>query len=169
MSRATMRAGVAAFFNTPAIAGLTTVYTSQPKSMSQFAKNDGDRSGMLAYVFIEAEREHRKAMGGATGGKKRIVYDVGLVCLFRHNGVDPSETADGAVQAMDDYDSTVELIKQRLRSDRTLGGVAFSAGEGAELMQDDIEIVSDLPTQVDGGALTIWSVVRFRTTEWIDS
>jgi hypothetical protein len=157
MSRSTIRAAVASYFTTPAIPNLT-IYTSEPRIQPSPLPVDGSGSGASAFVYIEREREYRRALGGAQGGKKEIVYEVGLVVTFRSN-----KSGD---QAMGDYDSVVENIKSRLRADRTLGapGVVFQAGESGT----GIEIISDLPKKI-GQLVEIWSVVRFTVSEWINS
>lgn len=136
---------------------------------ADFFASPGEQMGAAAYMHLEQDREHRKAVGGATSGKKRVVHHVGLVVLFKSLQQEPGagEVDPGEV-AVDAHDILIEAIKTRLRSDRTLGGTVFSAGEGAELGADDIEIHSDLPRLV-GTEIHIWTVVRFVVCEWITS
>lgn len=163
MSRASVRAAVANWFAAPAILGLNKVSTSQPKlaypSEAFFGPNDP--SGAVGFVFIEREEEMRRALGGPHGGTKELIYEVGLVIEFR-------STHPLAEDAMDDYDSIIDLIKVRLRSDRTLGGQVFSAGEGNVLNGRDIEVLSDLP-QIMDDTTHIWSAVRFHVLDFITS
>jgi hypothetical protein len=164
VTRANVRQAVAAGF--AAVQGLSTVDTSQKKLVpaSAFFKTDGDHSGTYAFVFIEREYEKRRTVGQ---GYKEIVYDVGLVCQYRHNGMDPSDTEDAGVQAMDEWDATVENVKQYVRAHPTFNGSVWLAGEGEIKQGDDIEIVSDLPITDDDGYIHIWSVVRFKVIEWV--
>lgn len=128
MSRATVRAAVAAFFAAPAVANLNKVYTSFPKRMNAgdflVGQAAGTKSGAVAVIFVGREIERRVAMGGATSGKKRVDYDVDLEVFLRS----VEQTAEAA---MDAYDAVVDAIKVKLRTDRVIGAGAtvFQAGE----------------------------------------
>jgi hypothetical protein len=163
MSRASVRDAVVNWFAPPAVSGLNLVTRSKTKLVQgqQFFGATGVGSGAVAFVYFERKREHRRAFGGPRSGWKRVVYTVGLVVLFRSN-------RERMEDAADDHDALMDAIEARLRSDRTLGGTVFSAGEGAELGQDDIETVSDLPKLV-GQETHVWGVLRFEVAEWIQS
>lgn len=165
MSRASVRSAVTAFFAPPAVAGLNNVFRSEPRLVQgqQFFAGQpaGVGSGAIGIVFIEAEREQRRAIGGATSGKKRVDYEVGLIVKFRSNKT-------SGQTAMDDYDIIIDGIKTKLRSDRTLGSaLIFSAGEGGEQGVPDIEVISDLPKKDEGNLITVWGVVKFKCCEWL--
>jgi hypothetical protein len=168
MSRASVRAAVVAWFAPPAVDGLNAVYSSKRKIVQAeetYSGSLGSGSGAHAWVYIERKREHRRGFGGPpgpnTGGKKRVVYDVGFVVIFR--SVRPKME-----DAVDDHDALMDAIEARLRLGRDLGGQVFSAGEGGELGQDDIETLSDMPKQA-GQETHVWSVVKFVVTEWLTS
>lgn len=158
MSRAEVRSAVANFFAPPAVAGLNTVYRSEPKIIQGqdfFAgAAAGIGTGAVGVVHIERESEQRRALGGATSGKKRIDYDVAMIIRFR------SDLVSGTA-AMDAYDTMIDGIKTRLRSDRQLNaaGTIFSAGEAGEQGGSDIEIISDLPVK-EGQVVHIWTACR---------
>lgn len=154
MSRASLRAAVVTHFT--GVAGLTNLYRSQPKTIPAAAW--GTPSGSVAFPYIESESEKRQSFGGDTGGRKRILYTVGLVVRFR-------STSDGET-AMDQFDALIEALKIRLRTDRTLGSAVFSAGEGDTQGDDDIDVISDLP-QTEANVIHIWSVMRFQVVEWV--
>jgi hypothetical protein len=163
MSRASVRDAVVNWFSPPNVAGLNLVTRSKTKLVQgqEFFASTGAGSGAVAFIYFEGKREHRRSIGGPKSGWKRAVYKVGLVVLFRSNKPKMED-------ASDDHDALMDAIEARLRSDRTLGGAVFSAGEGAELGQDDIETVSDLPKLV-GQETHIWGVLRFEVAEWIQS
>lgn len=165
MSRATVRAALTSGF--AAVSGLTTVTSSEKKfqSANEFYSAVGNHSGAVAFVFIERELESRRALGGW----KKLSYDVGLVCKYRHNGIDPTDTYDAGIQAMDEWDTTLENIKVYTRAHRTMNGGVWQIGEGDTLHGDDIEIQSDLPVTDKDGFIHIWSVVRFKVIDWVQT
>lgn len=166
MSRATVRAAVVAWFAPPAVSGLNAVYSSKRKivqAQETYSGPLGSGSGAHAWVYIERKREHRRAFGGppgpGTGGKKRVVYDVGFVVIFR--SVRPKME-----DAVDDHDALMDAIEARARLGRTLGDKVFSFGEGGDLGQDDIETLSDMPKQVSDET-HIWAVMKTVAVEWL--
>lgn len=168
MSRATVRAAVVAWFAPPAVSGLNAVYSSKRKIVQAeetYSGALGSGSGAHMWIYIERKREHRRGIGGmpgpGTGGKKRAVYDLGCVIIFR--SVLPK--MEDAVAAHDDL---MDAIEARARLGRTLGDQVFSFGEGGDLGQDDIETLSDMPKQV-GQETHIWAVMKTVAVEWLTS
>lgn len=163
MSRATVRAAVAAFFAPPAVAGLKTLYPASPGTIPGDAYYDGQvGAGAAMFVFISRNREWRRGIGGPHSGVKEILYDVGLVGEFRANGIDP-------VVAQAAHDDFVEALLERGRSDRTLGEPSiFQAGEGDTLGAADLDVESDLP-YTKGNSIRIWTVLRSSVVEMIQS
>lgn len=171
MSRATVRTAMVSRFGGAGIVGLTGVFKAQKKTTSgdEFFAVAGDRSGCLAFVFIESEKESRRSVAGTSVGYKKISYEVALVLQFRHSGeTEATSTEDAAWEAIDDFDTLVEGIKHFIRTDRTLGGAVFQIGEGDTKDGDDIEIQSDMPTLDNNGMVHIWAAVRFHVIEWTD-
>ena len=162
VSRATVRSAVASFLTPPAVTGLNHVYTAPPKVApgQDWSLALGKGSGAVAVIHIEHEHEERIAMGGATQGWKRVHYNVALLVRFRSVKPNP-------VDAMTDYDTLIDNIKAKLRSDHTLGqqsGVVFSAGE-----EDlGITITSDMPV-VTNGETHIWTAVQFTVIEIVQA
>jgi hypothetical protein len=171
MSRATVRRAIRTHFAQPKIDGLNTIYRTQPRIIpgdAFFTGSGGDESGAVAYVHLERKTEHRIAPPRGAG-KKRIIYDAALVVLFRSTrAVTVGDAQDPAEASIEDHDNVLDAIEARLRADATLEGVVFSAGEGAEMHQDDITTLADLP-RLEGEVLTIWTVVRFKVSEWLSS
>jgi hypothetical protein len=164
VSRANVRAAVAQWFDPGAVPGLFAIHRAEPKiipgsdyGLEAFGTNVGNGSGAYAVVHIADERETRIAIGGAHSGMKHITYDVALVIHFR--SVKPD-----AIEAMDDYDTLIEAVKQRLRADRNLGQPTSVWQAGSD--PGDIHIQSDLPAQ-DDGSVYIWSVMEFKVIEEI--
>jgi hypothetical protein len=161
MSRAAIRAQLATFLTTPPIADLNQVFTSFPKQINfQTGSTAGQKSRAAAVIFISSELENRIALGGATSGKKRIDYEV-VVQVFHHSMQRDSQ------DAMDDFDSTVDNIKNRLRSDHRFGNP-----NGNIIWQGAEPIISadyGEPSSSDRGVTETWASIRFVVTEIIDA
>jgi hypothetical protein len=164
MSRTTVRAAVANWFTTPAIPGVGTVFTSLPKTIqgSDSLSGVGALDGASLAVYIESEQEYRKAFAGATDGHKRIEYRVVLQVAFR-------SVKQLAQDAMTDFDTLIELLKVRLRSDRTLGGQVWQAGEGNGLGAPDITCRYQIPKVTGNGEIHQWAALTFTVIEDIHS
>jgi hypothetical protein len=149
-SRPIVRAGIAQFFggttyddkakayrgNIPAAlkaAGLSTVRAYRPKRLSDkdYVLGQATGRGMGAYLYVELpnDGEIRRALpaaGPGTGyilaGRKRITYSVVLhVFHLAHKAY--------AEDAEADVDNLLEEIKNRIRSDVSLGQICYAAGE----------------------------------------
>lgn len=93
----------------------------------------GRNMGAIMVVALPAHKEYREAIAGpptldanqniTAGGIRRIDYRVTLEALHM------AEKAYGE-DAADDIDQLIEAIIQRMRIDRTLGGICTQAGEG---------------------------------------
>jgi hypothetical protein len=164
VGRKSIRTAVAAYFAPPAVTGLNQVTRAKVRNVKPAAyfANAGDRTGAVAFVYIEGEHEHRMSSPSGSG-EKMITYTVGL-------RVDYRSLLDDTEAGVDAYDDLIEAIKAHLRADPTLGtgpgGVVFQAGEGDTAGAADIEVISDLP-QETGTTTTIWSVLRFLVVEII--
>lgn len=159
MSRATVRTAIQQYLASPQIPFLTTVFIAQPKIIQPTdILVQGTPSGAAGWIHIEREYETRRALGGATSGKKEVNYFIALGLRFRSN-------RPKAEDAMADYDTLIEGIKTRLRADRTLSSsVIFQAGEAGS----GIAVQSDLP-HLSTDITVIASAVRFQCSEWINS
>lgn len=155
MSRATVRSSVATWIT--GTSGISTVYTSFPKvnPAQSYTLTPGTASGCVAIVFLADESETREALGGATNGQKRISYTVN-VQLF-HRSVEPTSEA-----AMNNFDSTVENLKVRLRLDHTFGNTVWQAAEP--------DIVGEYGEPILTGDITeTWGALTFSVTEWVNA
>lgn len=161
MSRAQVRSQLTTFLQEANIQGLNQVMSSFPNRI-QFEKNAiaGQKTRAAAVVFIESESESRIALGGATGGKKRIDYQIAVqvYCLSMW---------DDAVKVMDDFDVTIDGIKDWLRSDHRFGDDSgLLIWQGAEPM---ISVSYGVPKKVNNAATEIWAAVRFTVTQMISA
>ncbi|GAC1480493.1 MAG: hypothetical protein NVS1B16_11330 [Pseudarthrobacter sp.] len=150
-----MRAGLSAFLQPPAVTGLTAVYPSLPVLTpgTAFFATPGQSSGATGFVFIEREQEQRLSMPAQTGWK-RVVYNVLVVINYFYVGVGTpgggvADAGEPGILAINGYDTIVDSLKARIRSDLTCGGTFFSGGNGAELGGADLELASDLPVFLD--------------------
>ena len=159
MSRAQVRAQLTAFLQGATITDLNKVWSSFPKQIN-FQENAtaGQLSRAQAVVFIESEYETRIALGGATSGKKRIDYTV-VVQVFHHSLEQNAETA------MDSFDSVIDDVKNRLRSDHRFGnpdGTLVWQGAEPEITVDYAE-----PSTSSRGATETWAAIRFQVTQML--
>ncbi len=171
--RTAMRQGVAAFLAPPAVAGLNRVWSGEPRLVTTQDYTAGQQakviSGAVGFPFIEAQDERREAFGGITPagvpqGWKLVHYEVAFAVRFL------SYQAVGS-DALDDHDAIVDALVARLRSDRTMGGAAWEAGEGDTVNGTDIHVVSGPgPRQrKSDGPIVIWSMVRWVALEWVNT
>lgn len=160
MSRATVRSAVLAYFAPPRVNGLNKVFSSMPKRIEghwfRYGQSAGTPSGAVGIVHIAGESEERIAIGGETDGWKWVHYDVQLD-LYQHSVHPLSE------DAMTDFDTLVDAVKDALRADRRLSDypVIFEAGE-KYLLGEYGE-----PKVLGDGSTEVWGTVRFEVSEVI--
>lgn len=158
MSRTTVRNAVADFFAPPAVSGLNSVYTSFPKRIPgtdfRAGQAAGTESGAVGVVNIVSEREERIAIGGPTSGKKWVHYTVELQ-IYCHSIERKAE------DAMAFFDTVIDGVKDRLRSDRWLDDypIIFEAGER------ELSGYYGEPKVLNDGASEVWGAVRFEVSE----
>ena len=168
VGRAQVRQTLYNFINPPQVAGINQVFTSLPKRIDfQVNALPSQQSRVAAVIFIESETETRVALGGFNGadngihaGWKRIDYTV-VIQLFQHS------LARTAEQAMDDFDSVIDNLKQQLRSNHTLGDPTGTlVWQGAEPV---IDVAYGEPMSQKGTATETWASVRFMITQMIQA
>src|SRR5215471_13277130 len=128
--RQDLRALIQAWFTTPPVPGLSTVYRSPRVLMGgrDFTAPAGVASDAVAFVWIHTDDEYRETSPVFSGWKA----------------------------------TWVEAIKTRIRSDQTMGGMVFCAGEG-DPQHGHIHVGSELPVRSDDG--TVW--IRNQVTWWV--
>ena len=166
MSSATVRRAVADWFASPAVQGLQRVWAAQPwyGSDREYMASVNGGWGAVGYVHLTEQSETRIALGGATGGTKEVTYRVGLVVLFKWNipqGAPVAGTDESAYVTQ--LDQLLDDVVARLRSDRTLGGAVWQAGENP----NDVKITRDLPKRMGNTAILAWQVVEFDVVEMV--
>jgi len=156
-TRAEVRQTLYNFLSTANIPNLNKVWTSMPKQINfQEGAVAGQNSRAQAFIFIEGETETRIALGGATGGKKRIDYDL-VLQVFMHSLEQNSETV------MDTFDTLIDDIKGRLRSDHRFGDdTGQLVWQGAE---PSLNVMYGTPATSNRGATEIWAGIRFQVTQ----
>jgi hypothetical protein len=161
MSRAAVRNQLTTFLSGTPISGVVQVHSSFPNRLEfQKGSTAGQKSRAIAVVFIESEDESRLAFGGATSGKKRIDYGL-VVQVFHHS------LQNDATDAMDDFDVTIDGIKNLLRSDHRFGDTSGTiVWQGAE---PSISVSYGTPKKINGGATESWAAIRFVVTEMINA
>lgn len=165
MSRRTIRAAIAIYL-TGAVTGIPTVYRGLPALIPGDAwfpsAGAGNQVGCVLCVNIISDTEHRVAVGGATGGKKRVDYVVDLQLFFR--SVKPAPiNSDAALEATDAFDDIIENLKAKIRADRTAASSAvWQWGEA------DLTGVYGEPYSGDNGT-EWWASIRTEVTEWLNT
>ena len=159
--RTGVRATLAAFISNPPIATLNQTFTSFPKRINyQVNSTPGELSRAAVVVFIAAETETRLAMGGATNGWKRVDYTV-ILQVYQHSLVRNAE------DAMTDFDTLIDNIKTRLRSDHNFGDPTGNlVWQGAEPI---INARYGEPATSKEGATETFAEVEFVVTEMIQA
>jgi hypothetical protein len=162
LSRSQVRSVVAQWIADASIPNLNQVFTSFPKRIN-FEQNAsaGQITRAAGMVFIASESESRVAIGGAYSGWKRIDYDVQFQ-VFTHS------MANLAQIAMDDFDTIIDGIKDRVRS----GGHRLGQSDGTVIWQagePNISVTYGEPKTNDGGATEIWAAVEFVVTQMIQA
>ena len=159
--RTGVRATLATFISTPPIATLNQVFTSFPKRINfQVGSTAGQLSRAAVVVFIQSENETRLAIGGATNGWKRVDYSV-VLQIFHHS------LHRNAEDAMTDFDTLVDNIKTRLRSNHNFGDATGTlVWQGAEPI---INATYGEPSTVAEGATETYAEIQFDVTEMIQA
>jgi hypothetical protein len=167
MSRKAVRHALAAWVAPGHVPGLNTVFRGQTRKITDadyFANvPPGTASGCVAFPYIEQEHETQEAFTGNEPSGKFVSYRAALVLRFCSNHVAMED-------AQDDFDDVVEAIKQRIRSDKSMGGSVWQIGQGDTHGAPDFEVLADLPmTRKQGGqgATEIWGVIRFQVIEYL--
>lgn len=143
------------------IYGLNQVLLSFPKILN-FQENAqaGQMSRAAAVIFIVREDESRIAVGGAHDGWKRVDYTVNLQ-IFHHS------LHRDAMEAMNDFDTTIDQIKARLRSDHNFGNENGTlVWQGAE---PDIDTLYGEPMITEAQAVETYAEMQFIVTQMIQA
>ena len=159
--RVGVRATLASFLATPQITTLNQVFTSFPKRINfQVNSVAGQLSRAAVVVFIQSENETRLAIGGATNGWKRVDYSI-VLQVFHHS------LQRNAEDSMADFDTLIDNIKTRLRSDHRFGDETGTlVWQGAEPI---INATYGEPSTVAEGATETYAELQFDVTEMIQA
>ena len=150
-----------AFISNPPIPTINKVWTSFPKRI-QFQENSqpGQLSRAQVIIFIASETENRLAIGGATNGWKRVDYTI-ILQIYQHS------MERNAEDAMIAFDTLVDNLKERLRSDHTFGDPNGTlVWQGAEPV---INARYGEPATSKEGATETFAEIEFMVTEMIQA
>jgi hypothetical protein len=159
--RTGVRATLYTFLSSPQITNLNQVFTSFPKRID-FNVNTtaGSNSRAAAIIFIASETESRLAIGGATNGWKRVDYTI-ILQIYQHSFERNAETA------MTDFDTLIDAIKTRLRSNHNFGdNTGTLVWQGAE---PRITTRYGEPSTAEEGMTETYAEVEFEVTEMIQA
>ena len=149
------------FISNPPIPTINKVWTSFPKRI-QFQENSqpGQLSRAQIIIFISSENETRLAIGGATNGWKRVDYNI-ILQIYQHSMV------RNAQDAMIDFDTLIDNLKERLRSDHNFGDPTGNlVWQGAEPI---ISARYGEPSTTKEGATETFAELEFMVTEMIQA
>jgi hypothetical protein len=159
--RTGVRSTLYTFLSAPAITNVNQVLTSFPKRIN-FQENSqpGQLSRAAIVIFIQSETETRLAIGGATNGWKRVDYGV-VIQIYHHSLQRDSR------DAMVDFDTMVDAIKTRLRSNHNFGDTTGTlVWQGAEPI---INASYGEPSTTNEGATETYAELQFDVTEMIQA
>ena len=156
-----VRETLSAFLANPPIPTLNQVFTSFPKRINfQLNSQPGQMTRSAVVVFIAGEDENRLAIGGANSGWKRVDYSV-ILQVYTHS------LHINAEDAMDDFDTLIDNIKERLRSDHNFGDTSGTlVWQGAEPI---IMGRYGEPVTNKEGATEVFAELEFTVTEMIQA
>ena len=159
--RTGVRSTLYTFLTSPQISTLNQVFTSFPKRINyQVNSQAGQLSRAAAVIFIQGESETRLAIGGATNGWKRVDYSV-ILQVFQHS------LERNAEAAMTAFDTLIDDIKTRLRSDHNFGDTTgVLVWQGAE---PAINTTYGEPNTTNEGATETFAEIQFDVTEMIQA
>lgn len=159
--RTGVRETLAQFISNPPIETLNQVFQSFPKRINyQINSQPGQLSRCAVVVYIAAERENRLAIGGATNGWKRVDYTV-ILQVYHHS------LHRDAQDAMTDFDTLIDNIKTRLRSNHNFGDTTGNlVWQGAEPV---ITARYGEPATSNEGATETFAEIEFEVTEMIQA
>lgn len=159
--RTGVRATVYSFLSSPQITNLNQIFTSFPKRIDfNVNTTPGSDTRAAAVIFIASETESRIAIGGATNGMKRIDYTV-ILQIYQHSFVRNAE------DAMTSFDTLIDAIKTRLRSDHRFGDTNGTlVWQGAE---PRITTRYGEPSTAEEGMTETYAEVEFEVTEMINA
>lgn len=162
MSRATVRAGIVAWLRN--YAPITTVYAQQPALIpeSAFWLTSESTVGTVCSVNLASSLEQRRAIGGATNGRKRIDHTIELQIIHRFQQVPGPDADDTIIAAMASFDDVFEQLMASIRSDRTAASTVWEWGETCTSVFGD-------PHKTASGAVEVFGVLTTTATEWINS
>jgi hypothetical protein len=157
--RTGVRATLYTFLSSPQIGNLNQVFTSFPKRIDfNVNTTPGSDTRAAAIIFIASETESRIAIGGATNGIKRIDYTI-ILQIYQHSFERNAEAA------MTSFDTLIDNIKTRLRSDHRFGDTNGTlVWQGAE---PRITTRYGEPSTAEEGMTETYAEVEFEVTEMI--
>ena len=159
--RSAVRATLSEFIANPPIENVNQVFTSFPKNINyEVNAQAGQMTRSAVVVYIADEYENRLAIGGATNGWKRVDYTVILqiFCISFHRD---------SLLVMSDFDTVVDNIKERLRSDHNFGDTSGNlVWQGAEPV---IQARYGEPSTEKEGITEIFAEIQFPVTQMIQA
>lgn len=160
-NRTNLRSTLYSYLTGASIPTLNQIFTSFPKRINfQLNSTAGQMSRSAVVIFIQGERETRLAIGGATNGWKRVDYTV-VLQVFHHSLQNLAENA------MSDFDTLIDNIKNTLRADHRFGDTTGNyVWQGAE---PAIDTFYGEPVTSDNGATETWAEIRFDVTQMIQA
>jgi len=161
VGRVQVRSQLYSYLTGASIPNLGQIFTAFPKRINfQVGATPGQLTRAAAVIHISGERDSRIAIGGAQSGWKRVDFTVSLQ-IFVHS------VQNDAENAMADFDTLIDNIKNVLRADHNFGDTTGTlVWQGAE---PSLDTFYGEPSQSQNGATEIWAEIRFTVTQMIQA
>ena len=169
MSRATIRAAIAAYLSGANVTTLNSVKPFPAKFTPEMefyqGEDPGVMTGTIIYIYIDSQHEARIELGGHHG-RKEVTYGVVLDCLTRSQ---TPKAEDVGAQAEAFIDSLVAAIRADFQAGHP--NVVFQWGEGDRQGGVDIEVAQYYPRSLKGSASAtqVYSRVRLTVLEILEA
>lgn len=173
MSRATVRAAIAAFLDGAGITGLSKVYEAKPWFFSGEQLNAAADGGAAAWAWVELgdSSEDRWTVpalypGQSGAGDKGVHYDVAVFVDYQYTIPQQTSAPVSPDAWVGPEDVILQGLKDRIHSDPQLGAPTLILAAAQE--NNALRISPDNPRKESGKVLSLHAI-EFRVTEVIQA
>ena len=173
MSRATVRAAIAAFLSGANITGLSKVYAAKPTFFSGEQLNLGADGGSAAWAWLELgdSSETRWTVpaqypGQSGAGDKGVHYDVAVFVDYQYTIPQQTTSVVSPDAWVTAEDAILQALKDRIHSDPQLGAPTLILAAAQE--NNALRVSPDNPRLESGKVLSLHAI-EFRVTEVIEA
>ena len=178
MSRVSAREGITAYFTNAASVGrlpyVGTIYSGRPVILDETAytqtmvgqavQQTANGSSAVLVVNLPKTSRQRRADTGRGAVNDTEIHDVEMEIFFASNPAASQTGLAEGLQAQLDFDGIADTLTDLIRSDPTMGGSSWSAGEyeqGIDLQQSEAFLAPD------GMTVCITALLRWQFWLWV--